>query len=67
MITYQDKQVIVTGVDRGGRNARVHPVERLGDCSWVEVGDLCGTTLQELEDELTAAPVVECLQRRQQP
>jgi hypothetical protein len=58
MIVHNDKQVLVTGIDHGGRNARVHPVERLGDCFWVEVGELCADTLQELEDELTAAPVV---------
>lgn len=58
MVVYQGKQVIVTGVDRGGDLVQIHPVASLGDCYWVGVGDLRSDTLQELKDELTAALVV---------
>jgi len=58
MITFNNKQVLVAGVDEAGDMAVVHYVEALGTCANVRVEDLRATTIQELQDALTEAPIL---------
>jgi hypothetical protein len=58
MITYNGKQVLIIGVDRGGSAARAHYVDALGKSEDVPVQDLCADTLDELETALAEAPVI---------
>lgn len=58
MITYQDKPVIVVGVDERGDHVTVHYVAALGRSVTVPVEELCAYTIDELETALVEAPVL---------
>jgi hypothetical protein len=57
MITFNDKQVLVTGVR--AQYAQIHFAQALGTSAVVEIADLRSTTIQELEDVLLNAPQVD--------
>jgi len=57
MITFNNKQVLVTGVRT--QYAQIHFAEALGTSAVVEIEDLRSTTLQELEDAVLNAPQVD--------
>lgn len=56
MITFDNKQVLVTGVE--AQYAQVHYAQAMGVSATVEISDLRATTIQELEDVLLNAPRV---------
>lgn len=56
MITFDNKQILVTGIE--AQYAQIHYVQALGRSVVVEIGDLRATTIQELEDVLLNAPRV---------
>ena len=58
MITFNGKQVIVIAVNGMGDTAVAHPVDALGTTMNIRIEDLRASTVQELEDALTSAPVL---------
>lgn len=58
MITFNNKAVIIVGVDDAGDHAVCHYVEALGRSATVRVEDLRAVTIDELETALISAPVM---------
>jgi hypothetical protein len=58
MITFNNKTVLIAGVDDTGDHAVCHYVEALGTSITVRVEDLRAVTIDELETALVNAPVI---------